>query len=81
MKKILKNLRNRPEEERTHILHISTAVIAVIIVAFWAFSLKHSTFNAETKANIQRDLEPFKSLKADITESYHSISNISNSEE
>ena len=39
MKKIINNLRNRPVEHRKHILHITTALFAVLLFVAWVYTL------------------------------------------
>jgi len=67
MKKIIHKLRNRPEEERRHILHILTFVCAIILITLWIYSLGRTVTSNETKTQIKQDLQPFTMLKDSIT--------------
>lgn len=70
MKKIIHNLRNRPEEERRHILHIFTFFGAIIMLVLWSLSLGKTLGSADTKAKLQQDLQPFSELKANLVDGY-----------
>lgn len=69
MKKIIHRLKQKPEEERRHILHIATFVIAIIMIALWAWSLGRSVSNPNTQIKVKQDLEPFSILKDSIVNS------------
>jgi hypothetical protein len=69
MKKIIKRLRNRPEEERRHILHILTFGCAIILILFWVYSLGRTITSDDTKTKIKQDLQPFTILKDSIVNS------------
>jgi len=79
MKKIIHNLRNRPEEEKRHILHILTFFAGIIMLILWSFSLGKTLGNPETKTKLQEDLQPFSVLKENLVEGYSSVSTDSNS--
>ena len=49
MKKIIKHLREQPEEKRRHILHILTFFGALIMLVLWSFSLGKNLNNKEVK--------------------------------
>ena len=66
MKKIIYNLRQKPEEERRVILHIFTFFVVVIMVTIWIFSLKGNLFNSDTQSKIKEDLQPFSVLKSNL---------------
>lgn len=73
MRKIIHKLRNRPEEERRHILHIAVFVLALFMILLWTFSLGKSIANKDTKVKIQQDLKPFSVLKDNLVGGYNSI--------
>jgi hypothetical protein len=73
MKKIIHKLRNRSEEERRHILHITTFVLALFMILLWTFSLGKSVTSPETKVKIKQDLKPFSVLKDNIVGGYKNI--------
>ncbi|HEY4715418.1 hypothetical protein A2643_02835 [Candidatus Nomurabacteria bacterium RIFCSPHIGHO2_01_FULL_39_220] len=73
MKKIIHHLRSQSEEVRRHILHVSTVVLAVILVLLWIYSLGTSLTNPDTQAKISNDLKPFSALKANIVGGYRSL--------
>lgn len=74
MRKVIHRLRQKPEEERRHILHISIIIIAIIMIALWAFSLGKSLSTPEIKQKVKQDLQPFSVLKSNLTEGYKSVS-------
>jgi hypothetical protein len=74
MKKIIHKLRERPEKEKRHLLHISTFFFAVILVFFWSFSLGKGLTGPKVKEDIKQDLEPFKVLKDNILSGAENIS-------
>ena len=73
MKKIIHKLRNRPEEERRHILHITVFILALFMILLWTFSLGRTITSKETKVKMQQDLKPFSILKDDLVGGYNSI--------
>ena len=75
MKKIIRNLRKQPEETRRHILHISTIMVAIVLIILWSYSLGKSLTSPDTKIKIKQDLKPFSVLKDNIVGGYKSISN------
>jgi len=79
MRKFIHKLRQKPEEERRHILHIVTIVAAIVMIVLWTYSLGKSLTNPETKVKIKQDLKPFSALKENIMGGYKNISNTSSS--
>jgi len=75
MKKIIRNLRKQPEETRRHILHISTIMVAIVLIILWSYSLGRDLTSPDTKIKIKQDLKPFSVLKDNIVGGYKSISN------
>lgn len=74
MRKVIHKLRQRPEEERRHILNLIMLVVVVIMIALWIFSLGRSFSNPETKTKIKQDLKPFTALKSNLVDGYNSLS-------
>lgn len=74
MKKIIHNIRRQPEEVRRHILHVLTAIFAVILLFTWFYSLGTNLTNPDTQAKIKNDIKPFSVLKANLIGGYKSIS-------
>ena len=66
MRKIVHNLRQKPEEERRHILHLAIFVVGIIMILIWVFSLTKTLATPETKIKMKKDLEPFSILKDDL---------------
>ena len=73
MKKIIHNLRNRPEEQRRHILHIAIFILGLFMILLWTFSLGKSIGSPETKVKINQDLKPFSVLKDNLVGGINSI--------
>jgi hypothetical protein len=74
MRKTIHRLRQKPEEERRHILHISIVIAAIIMIALWVFSLGKSLTAPETKQKVKQDLQPFSVLKNNLSDGYKSVS-------
>ena len=70
MKNFVKKLREKPEEERKHILHISTFVCAILLIAFWSFTLKQDFSDPDLQVRVQQEVKPFKDLQANVLDSY-----------
>ncbi len=71
MKKIIYNLRQQPEEVRTQILHILTAVLGFILFVLWVYSLGVNINNEDTQTSIQNDFEPLSNLKSNLVDTYN----------
>jgi len=74
MRKTIHRLRQKPEEERRHILHICIVIAAIIMIALWIFSLGKSLSAPEVKEKAKQDLQPFSVLKDNLSEGYKSVS-------
>ncbi len=74
MKKMILNLRNKPEHVRRHVLHVSTMIAGVILILLWIYSLGATLTSPETQAKVKNDLNPFSALKANLIGGYQSIS-------
>ena len=73
MKKIIHKLRNRSEEERRHILHITIFILGIFLILLWTFSLGRTIVSKDTKIKVQQDLKPFSVLKDNLVGGYNSI--------
>ena len=74
MRKIIHNLRQQPEEVRTHILHVLTAGASVLLVSLWVYSLGTNFSSEEKMAETKGGIEPLSALKANIIGGYKSLS-------
>jgi len=74
MQKFIQKLREKPEEERRHIIHISTFVCAVVLITLWSFTLSKGFKNPDLQVEVNQNLEPFKELKANVLDGYNVIS-------
>ncbi|MDP2788912.1 MAG: hypothetical protein Q8O46_02575 [bacterium] len=74
MRKIIHHLRKQPENIRTHVLHVSTAVCALVLVFLWVFSIGTNLTNPNVKSQTSNVLEPFSALKDNLVDGYKSIS-------
>lgn len=74
MRKIIHKLRQKPEEERRHILHILIIIAAIIMIILWSYSLGKSFSSPETKIKVKEDLKPFSVLKDSLVGGYNSVS-------
>jgi len=73
MKNIIHNLRQQPDDVKHHILHIVTAVSAVILLALWVFSLGVRAEPVDANRD-EATLKPLSILKANLVDGYQSIS-------
>lgn len=73
MKKIIHKIRQRPEEERRHILYILIFLFAIIMIILWIYSLGRTISDPDTSVKIKQDLKPFSVLKDNIVGGYNSI--------
>ena len=74
MKKFIKNLRNRPEEHRRHILHVTTLVAAGLMFSLWVFSLGRTLTDADVQKKVAEDAKPLSALRANLIDGFNSIS-------
>lgn len=74
MRKTIHRLRQKPEEERRHILHISIIIIAIVMILLWAFSLGKNLSKPEVKTKVKQDMQPFSVLKDNLSDGYKSVS-------
>jgi len=73
MKRIIHHIRNQPEEIRRHILHVMTAVFAVVLLMFWIYSLGTNLNNPDIGIKMSNDLKPLSVLKSNLIGGYNSI--------
>ena len=73
MDKIIHNVRRQPEEVRRHILHVITAVFAIILFLLWVVSLGRNFEQGETAEKTNKELQPLSALKANILGGYQSL--------
>ncbi|MEK7588271.1 MAG: hypothetical protein AAB438_00450 [Patescibacteria group bacterium] len=77
MEKIIKNIRNKPEEERRHLLHFFTIIFAIIMFILWTYTLGSTFSDPETQEKIKEDLQPFNQLKENLVNNDESVSEFS----
>ena len=75
VKKVVYNLRQRPEEQRRHILHFLTLFCGIILLVLWVWSLGGTVTNPDTKTKMKQDLKPFSALKDNLVGGFNNISN------
>ena len=75
MRRIIQNLRDRPEEHRRHIVNVSTVVVTVIMVSLWVVSLGGTLSEVDLQKNASKNVQPISALRANIVDGYKSISN------
>jgi len=74
MKKIIHNIRKQSEENKRHILHILTFMMAIVLVFLWIYSLGTNLTSSDTRAKMEQDLKPFSAVKDNIVDGYNSLS-------
>lgn len=72
IRKIVRHLRNKPEEERRHILNLFMFFVIVFMFILWIFSLGQTLGNPESKVKIKKDLQPFSVLKSNLIDGFNS---------
>lgn len=73
--KIVHNLRQRPEEHRRHILHVTTVVMAALLVFLWVFSLGRTLTSEDLQKKVEKDTKPLSALKANLVDGYKNLYN------
>lgn len=73
MKKIINNLRQKPEKVRRHILHVTTVVLALVLFLVWVYTLGAGLGSQEVQVKAQNDIQPFSTLKDNFVNGYKSI--------
>jgi hypothetical protein len=66
MRKIIHRIKQKSEEERRHILHITVFILALFLIALWIFSLGRTITNKDTTIKVNQDLKPFSVLKDNL---------------
>ncbi len=72
IRKIVRHLRNKPEEERRHILFLFMVFVIVFMIILWVFSLGQTLNDPEAKVKIKKDLQPFSVLKSNLVDGFNS---------
>jgi hypothetical protein len=67
MKKVIHRIKNRPEEERRHILNIFVLVVALILFVFWVYSLGRTVTNDSIEENIADDFNSLAPLESNTS--------------
>ena len=86
MQKIIQKLRQKSEEERTHMLHVSVIIFAVLLIILWAYNIGRTITDPDLSRKVKEDFEPLSKLTEDLSEEYKNVSpqnlqgNASNSE-
>ncbi|MEK7113445.1 MAG: hypothetical protein AAB873_01315 [Patescibacteria group bacterium] len=73
MKKIIYNLRQKPERTRRHIMHVFMALFGFVLVSFWVFNLGRTFSDPGLTEKAKQDLKPFTVLKDNLLEGYGTI--------
>lgn len=71
IRKVVRHLRNRSEEERRHILTVSMICVCVVMAVLWTWSLGESIAKEETFVKAKEDLKPFSVLKSNLIDSWN----------
>lgn len=68
MKRVIRHLRNQPEEVRVQILYILTIASALVLVVLWVSSFGVDTSDPTKANNTKEALAPFSILKDNVVE-------------
>ena len=79
MKKILNNLRAKPEHVRNSAVYIIAFTITGIVFLFWVFTLHNRFTSPEVLNSFQNDLKPLTVIKDDISSTYKNVYGSANS--
>ncbi len=69
MKKIIHHLRNKPHEERRHILHLTVFVFSIGMVFVWIYSLSTNLVSSNNES-IKQDFEPLVEFTDTLNSDY-----------
>ncbi|MBP9715361.1 MAG: hypothetical protein KBD52_02635 [Candidatus Pacebacteria bacterium] len=72
IRKVVRHLRSKSEEERRHILNLFMFFIIVFMFVLWIFSLGQTLSDPEAKVKIKKDLQPFSILKSNLVDGFNS---------
>lgn len=72
MKKIIHDLRQKPEEVRRRVLHVATGVCALVLISLWIYSLG-VRMSGEPEVETAAGPSPISALKANFIDGYKSI--------
>lgn len=72
MKKIIENIRQKPEPVRRQIIFVVSLVLTGLIVLFWVFTLPYRFGGTGDK--LKQSLKPFELLKDNISGTIEGIS-------
>lgn len=73
-KRFFEQLREKPYNEKKHILHVTTFIFAIILVAIWSMTLSNSFRDPDLKTQFSQSLEPFQELQANVVGGYNIVS-------
>ncbi len=72
MKKVIHNLRQKPEHVKTLILHTGVIVCGFILFSFWVWNFKNINVT-EIKKDFEKNLPPLSGLKNNLIEGYENL--------
>ncbi len=70
IRKVVRHLRNKPEQERRQILSISMICVCIVMAVLWTWSLGENITKEETYVKVKEDLKPFSVLKSNLIDSW-----------
>ncbi len=73
MRRIINHLRKQPESVRTHVLHVSTAVCALVLVLLWVVSIGTNFTGPGANTQTSSAIQPFSALKDNLVDGFQSI--------
>lgn len=74
MKKIIENIRNRPEPIRRRIILVSALALTGLVVLFWILALPYRFTGAGRE--FKESIRPFESLKDNVSSTIKGVSNV-----
>lgn len=70
IRKVVRHLRNKSEQERRQILSISMICVCIVMAILWTWSLGENLTKEETYVKVKEDLKPFSVLKSNLIDSW-----------
>ncbi len=75
IKKVVYKLRELPEKDKRNILSLSVLFTGLVLFGLWSMTIHRNLTALETKAKMERDLEPLKNFSGSLTAGYNLLPN------
>lgn len=75
MKKLVNNLKNQSHEIKVYILYALTFASGIVLFILWIYSFGGSPEKPTLAESVEKDIEPFGVLKANLVDGYNNLDN------